>query len=870
MPESINEVKFKGSNATDFSDIKQLKLKFNETKTVYAWNKPYTLTVDTTELNNPVNKTNVPSYNIIRANTYEPLVTGREVLDKVNINQTLIQGSASNLTTSRKELPIYHGDEIKFNNVSSGDTAHYDYNNLPSSTYSVSGNITIKPSQTLKTFTITVNNTEHSYSIIERPENNSPYGHGGVMGGCMSSASVFAGDNIYVFLRAKEGYNITSTENYLFNDVTSNKTVNVTTEERSGTLTIKKYVDDAAISSLGSEQFFTYSGNITRDNNTKTSFTNNASDTWTYSNGVKYWDRYSVSVDSINSNIVSMVTDSSSSGNITDNTTITLKAQRKMGTFNIMKSGVVLTDGTSVVQSSGSYTDFNKYGSISNVELTNNLKGGNYSSTSEATDRYQSSIYALDSFSVSGSANTGYQYLGLSTSSGSQSISYSPGASYTYPDARTSTFYPVFKVNTYSGVYYNRSDFNSAVISSYTYSATYNSTRTISPSSITGFTFANKISYYVNEGDAQATTVIGSSATFTVRAVNGKGNNYVMYYTPNTYSLGVSTYTTNDYDSNLSNLLYGWNVAGCYNFYTASIYRSSSPYSNGSVYPSESSKIGTISFKIVQTGSNSHNFGTTFSGANLSQDSLYYKDRVKIIRTLTSGYSTYFEIHRAKQTEEITIDSNKLIYATSGQGNNGYGNYWLPRLRHYPTTAPKIDHDYKYSNDTSTPMIFTSANTKVFFYRCLSNSKFPKLEFGASSVSSTLNSLSARILATIYNEPSVAGEYVTGLFSMTTDSNNKFVTYDDGYISPHAYPVKDDNCGIVLLAKATGANTSTDSETIYVKTDINSIAQKYSSTASRLSGNSRYHYVVIPSTVISFKAGVSIGYMHVVAEKLNL
>ena len=108
MPESINEVKFKGSNATDFSDIKQLKLKFNASKTVYAWNKPYTLTVDTTELNNPVNKTNVPSYNIIRANTYEPLVTGQEVLDKVNINQTLMEGSASNLTTSRKELSIYH------------------------------------------------------------------------------------------------------------------------------------------------------------------------------------------------------------------------------------------------------------------------------------------------------------------------------------------------------------------------------------------------------------------------------------------------------------------------------------------------------------------------------------------------------------------------------------------------------------------------------------------------------------------------------------------------------------------------------------------------------------------------------------------
>ena len=194
MPESINQVKFKGSNATDFSDIKQLKLKFNETKTVYAWNKPYTLTVDTTELNNPVNKTNVPSYNIIRANTYEPLVTGQEVLDKVNINQTLMEGSASNLTTSRKELSIYHGDDIAFTKVSSGDTAHYDYNNLPSSTYSVTGNITIKPTQTLKTFTITVNNNEHSESIIERPENNSPYGNGGGISGCMSSASVFAGD----------------------------------------------------------------------------------------------------------------------------------------------------------------------------------------------------------------------------------------------------------------------------------------------------------------------------------------------------------------------------------------------------------------------------------------------------------------------------------------------------------------------------------------------------------------------------------------------------------------------------------------------------------------------------------------------------
>lgn len=864
MPESINEVKFKGSNATDFSDIKQLKLKFNETKTVYAWNKPYTLTVDTTELNNPVNKTNVPSYNIIRANTYEPLVTGREVLDKVNINQTLIQGSASNLTTSRKEFPIYHGDDIEFNKVSSGDTAHYDYNNLPNSTYSVSGNITIKPTQTLKTFTITVNNNEHSYSIIERPENNSPYGHGGVISGCMSSASVFAGDNIYVSLRPKEGYNITSTENYVFNDVTSNKTVNVTTEERSGTLTIKKYVDDTAISSLGNEQFFTYSGNITRDNTTKTSFTNNASDTWTYSNGVKYWDRYSVSVDSINSNIVSMVTASSSSGNVTDSTTITLKAQRKMGTFNIMKSGVVLTNGTSVVQSSGSYTDFNKYlnGDL-NISLINNIKGGDYSfeRTNNIPTCYQSSIYALDSFSVSGNANTGYQYLGLSASSGSQSITYSPGVSYTYPDARTSTFYPVFKVNTYSGVYYNRSDYNSAVISSYTYSATYNSTRTISPSSITGFTFANKIAYYVNENDYEPTKLTGSSATFTVRAVNGGANNYVMYYTPNTYSLGVSTHTVNDYDSNLSHLLYGWNVAGCYNFYTASIYRSASPYSSGSVYPSDSSKIGTISFKITQTGSNSHNFGASFESASLSSSSLYYKDQVKIIRTLTAGYSDYFEIPSGKQTETITMDNNKIIYATPSNGSNGEeGNYWLPELRHYPTTAPMIDDDYEYS-DAGPSSIFTSANTRVFFYRGPKNSKFGYLAYGASNVQNKLKSLSVEKLAEIYNQPSQAHSYVPGLFSMVKN-NNKFVTAGP-YKVPDSYPVKDDSCGIVLLART--SNLSITYESLFVQVDTSGVISCSSVSSNDVLGSYKFHYALIPSGQFNVKAGGSIGHIHVLA-----
>lgn len=861
MPESINEVKFKGSNATDFSDIKQLKLKFNSSKTVYAWNKPYTLTVDTTELNNPVNSTNVPSYNIIRANTYEPLVTGREVLDKVNINQTLMEGSASNLTTSRKEFPIYHGDEIKFNNVSSGDTAHYDYNNLPNSTYSVTGNITVKPSQTLKTFTITVNNNEHSYSIIERPENNSPYGHGGVISGCMSSASVFAGDNIYVFLRPKEGYNITSTENYLFNDVTSNKTVNVTTEERSGTLTIKKYVDDTAITNLGNEQFFTYSGNITRDNTTKTSFTNNASDTWTYSNGVKYWDRYSVSVDSINSNIVSMVTASSSSGNVTDSTTITLEAQRKMGTFNIMKSGVVLTNGTSVVQSSGSSTDFSKYSNGDlNISLINNLTNSNYSRTTSSTNYYQTAIYALDSFSVTGSANTGYQYLGLSASSGSQSISYSPGVSYTYPDARTSTFYPVFKVNTYSGVHFNRAYNNMAIISSSTYSATYNSTMTVSPSTIEGFTFYNKIMYYscyVNEHNYKGKTVTGSTATITIKAVDGGTNNFSMLYTPNKYSLTVSTYTVNDYDSNLSHLLYGWNVAGCYNFYTANIYRSSSPYADGSVYPSDSAKIGTISFKITQTGSNSHNFGASFESAS---SSLYYQDQVKIIRTLTTGYSDYFEIPSGKQTETITMDNNKSIYATPSNGSNGEGNYWLPELRHYQTTAPMIDDDYEYS-DAGPSSIFTSANTRVFFYRGPKNSKFGDLTYGASTVQNKLKSLSIETLAEIYNDPTAAGSNVPGLFSMV-ESNDKFVT-TDAYNGPDSYPVKDDNCGIVLLART--SNLSITYESLFVQVDTSGVISCSSVSSNDVLGNYKFHFALIPSGKFNVKAGVSIGHIHVLA-----
>lgn len=775
MPESINQVKFKGSNATDFSDIKQLKLKFNETKTVYAWNKPYTLTVDTTELNNPVNKTNVPSYNIIRANTYEPLVTGQEVLDKVNINQTLMEGSASNLITNRKELPIYHGDEISFKKVSNGDIAHYNYSNLPFSGYLATGNITIKPTQTLKTFTITVNNTEHSESIIERPENNSPYGHGGVMGGCMSSASVFAGDNIYVFLRPKEGYNITSTKNYVFNDVTSNKTVNVTTEERSGTLTIKKYVDDTVISSLGSEQFFTYSGNITRDNTTKTSFTNNADPTWTYSNGVKYWDRYSVSVDSINSNIVSMVTASSFSGNVTDSTTITLKAQRKMGMFHIMKSGVVLTNGTSVVQSSGSSTDFSNYsnGDLS-VGLINNITGSSYSATATLNANYQTSIYALDSFSVTGSANTGYQYLGLSTSSGSQSISYSPGVSYTYPDARTSTFYPVFKVNTYSGSYYHRSVWKSdsadksVLLASSTYSATYNSTRTISPSTISGFTFDNEISYYVNEGDAQATTVIGSSATFTVRAVNGGANNYDIIYRPNTYTLKVSlgvSYSTQQ----IKDRLYGYDVGTYgYSFFTGIVYRKLSPYTynptgttDGIVTKFEPANVSGY-YKL------SRKSGSTMMAA-------YYKETFGISYTMRPEYEKYF----IPPTIFLGSDANYGIST-----NTTIDLIFYPNLRNYKVKAKLNSGGYFES--------FIAKSTKIFFFR-KGNDIFKNLY--KTTVSEVMN-IYAENLESLYNRDGWTNSYDTPVKGWI-NANSAEPTY------PYRQVNYGDNLIMLIMCKST-------------------------------------------------------------------